>query len=79
MTEEKTTMVDSRTTCFDERLEDFARAEADLRAATARRDAARRDVVLCRPLGVTSVEVARRLKAAAVADHEPPPAATPRS
>jgi hypothetical protein len=79
MTEEKTTVVDSTRQTFEQHLADYAQAEADLQAATVRREAARLAVMRSRPTGVTSVEVARQLKAAATAHHTAPQPAAPRS
>ena len=59
-------MVESTTESFDSALAAYVMAEAEIQAATARRAAAKRAVVRARPPGVTSVEVTRRLKAAAV-------------
>lgn len=83
MTEEKPTVVDSTRHTFEQHLAAFAQADADLRAATARREAARLAVMRSRPAGVTSVEVARRLRAAAdpaaMAAHGAPHPAAARS
>lgn len=68
-------MVDSSRTTFDQHLAAYAAAEAELRAATARREAARLAVVRARPVGVTTLEVARRLRAVAEGQAGPPPAA----
>lgn len=65
MREEKPTVVDSTTEPFESALAAYVVAEAEVQAATARRDAAKRAVMRARPAGVTSVEVTRRLKAAA--------------
>lgn len=59
-------VIDSSTQAFDSAIDAYVVAEAELQAATARRDAAKRAVMRARPTGVTSVEVTRRLKAAAV-------------
>lgn len=69
MTQEKPTVVDATHATFDQHLADYAAAEAELRDATARREAARLAVMRARPTGVTTLEVARRLRA--VADHQP--------
>jgi hypothetical protein len=69
-------VVDSTRTTFDQRLAAFAAAESDLRAATARREAARLAVVRARPAGVTTLEVARRLRAVADALGDAPPVAS---
>lgn len=66
MTEEKPTVVDSTHQAFEHAVDAYVVAEAELRAATARRDAAKRAVMRARPAGVTSVAVTRRLKAAAI-------------
>lgn len=66
MREEKPTVVDVTNEPFDNALNAYVVAEAEVQAATARRDAAKRAVMRARPTGVTSVEVTRRLKAAAV-------------
>ena len=58
-------MVDSNRATFDQHLAAYAAAEAELRAATARREAARLAVMRARPAGVTTLEVARRLRAVA--------------
>lgn len=65
MREEKPTVVDVTNEPFDNALNAYVVAEAEVQAATARRDAAKRAVMRARPAGVTSVEVTRRLKAAA--------------
>ncbi len=66
MREEQRTVIDSTNDPFQKAIADYVVAEAEVQAATARRDAAKRAVVRARPAGVTSVEVTRRLKAAAV-------------
>ena len=58
-------MVDSTRATFDQHLAAYSAAEAELRAATARREAARLAVMRARPAGVTTLEVARRLRAVA--------------
>ena len=76
MTQEKPTVVDATPSTFDQRLAAYAAAEAELRAATARREAARLAVIRSRPVGVTSLEVARRLRAVAEAPVAAQPAAS---
>ena len=57
-------MVDSSTQAFDDARMAYGAAEADVQAAVARRDSARRAVMRARPSGMTTLEVARWLKAA---------------
>lgn len=75
-THEQPPVADAMHHRFEDCLARYGEAEAALRAArphpraareaaVARRDEARRAVVLARPVGVTTLEVARRLRAAA--------------
>ena len=59
-------MIDSTNDPFQNAIDEYVVAEVQIQAATARRDAAKRAVMRARPAGVTSVEVTRRLRAAAV-------------